>query len=151
MMSPVGTKRKCRGSRNMSAIGSKAEDICSQRVFRILTQTGSRPFLHGRFQTAAQQQPTSIGDHPHTKAAKIIFFRQQLGLPASDGKICFVRNRTYLVHPCRDEHKLRPPSRAIWLRASNSLRAKPTKRRSSDGKTQFHLKTAGTILVSSPC
>jgi hypothetical protein len=35
--SVVGTKRKCRRSRYMSAIGSKAEDICSQRVFRLLT------------------------------------------------------------------------------------------------------------------
>jgi hypothetical protein len=34
-----GTKRTSSDVRLESAIGSKAEDICSQRVFRLLTQT----------------------------------------------------------------------------------------------------------------
>jgi hypothetical protein len=37
-MSPVGTERTWRSSRCMSVIGATADDICSQRVFRLLTQ-----------------------------------------------------------------------------------------------------------------
>src|SRR5580704_7958422 len=34
----IGTERTCRPYRAMSVAGGKAENICSQRVFRILTQ-----------------------------------------------------------------------------------------------------------------
>src|SRR5450631_1913964 len=37
-----GTERKCRGGLTMSASGGKAENIGSQRVFRLLIQLGHR-------------------------------------------------------------------------------------------------------------
>src|ERR1035437_10261754 len=37
-MSVVGTERTWRSSRCMSVIGATADDICSHRVFRLLTQ-----------------------------------------------------------------------------------------------------------------
>jgi hypothetical protein len=40
--SGCGTKRQLLRRGDMSGVGSKGEDICSQRVFRSLTQTGSR-------------------------------------------------------------------------------------------------------------
>jgi len=36
--SGIGTERTWRSSRCMSVIGGAADDICSQRVFRLLTQ-----------------------------------------------------------------------------------------------------------------
>jgi hypothetical protein len=36
--SESGTFRTCRGRRRMSVIGATADVICSQRVFRLLTQ-----------------------------------------------------------------------------------------------------------------
>jgi hypothetical protein len=39
-MSPPGTTRTCRHVRPMSVIGVIADDMCSLRVFRSLTQTG---------------------------------------------------------------------------------------------------------------
>jgi hypothetical protein len=38
----AGTERTWRSSRCMSAIGATADDICSQRVFRLLTHLGHR-------------------------------------------------------------------------------------------------------------
>ncbi len=35
-----GTERTCRPYWAMSVVGAKAENICSQRAFRLLTQTG---------------------------------------------------------------------------------------------------------------
>src|SRR5258708_1607351 len=40
--SAVGTKRTCRLCCAMSAIGGKAENICSRRVFPLLTRNGLR-------------------------------------------------------------------------------------------------------------
>jgi hypothetical protein len=36
----VGTERTCRPYRVMSVVGTNAENICSQRVFRRLTHIG---------------------------------------------------------------------------------------------------------------
>jgi putative ABC transport system substrate-binding protein len=40
--SDIGTKRSLRRSRRMSVVGGEAENICSVRVFRILTHLGHR-------------------------------------------------------------------------------------------------------------
>jgi hypothetical protein len=37
-----GTERTCRSGRDMSAIGARADVICSERVFRLLTPSGRR-------------------------------------------------------------------------------------------------------------
>jgi hypothetical protein len=39
----IGTERTWRSGRDMSVIGATADVICSERVFRLLTQSGSRP------------------------------------------------------------------------------------------------------------
>src|SRR5450755_2432750 len=36
----IGTERTCRSGRDMSAIGARADVICSERVFRLLTHSG---------------------------------------------------------------------------------------------------------------
>jgi hypothetical protein len=41
-MPAVGPKRSLRRSRRMSVVGGEAENICSVRVFRILTHLGHR-------------------------------------------------------------------------------------------------------------
>jgi hypothetical protein len=38
--SPVGTKRSLRCSHRMSVVGGEAENMCSGRVFRLLTRSG---------------------------------------------------------------------------------------------------------------
>jgi len=47
-MSVSGTSRKCRRGSRMSAIGAIPDDICSARVFRILTHCGPLRPKHGR-------------------------------------------------------------------------------------------------------
>jgi hypothetical protein len=40
--SGIGTERTCRPYSAMSAFGAEAENICSRRAFRLLTQNGPR-------------------------------------------------------------------------------------------------------------
>jgi hypothetical protein len=47
-MSPIGTKRRCRLYCAMSALRGKAENICSPRAFRVLTQGGTSQGESGR-------------------------------------------------------------------------------------------------------
>ena len=42
-MSLLGTNAKCQPHRGMSEFGGEAENICSHRVFRILTHLGHLP------------------------------------------------------------------------------------------------------------
>src|SRR6266481_4311891 len=56
-----GTKRTCRLHCAMSALRGKAENICSQRVFPLLTQLGHQALLHG-----PTHKPLNCGDSSQT-------------------------------------------------------------------------------------
>jgi hypothetical protein len=53
-MTVTGTTRTCSRGRDMSAIGATVDVICSERVFRLLTQTGhsASPQLSASFPVA---------------------------------------------------------------------------------------------------
>ncbi len=52
----IGTKRTCQPHRVMSAFGGKAENICSQRVFRLLTPSRTLGRIGSKFSLAAPSQ-----------------------------------------------------------------------------------------------
>src|SRR6266403_6287109 len=100
-MSLIGTKRTWRDVRHESAFGGKAENIYSERVFRLLTQKRHHPDeARAAGRSAIPCYPTPIDFIEEARPLPLRVLRSPSGGPSTSSGPCAIFKRSGLAVGC---------------------------------------------------